>query len=476
MKATTRMDKRFLGMLVLGLGLSTGALADADGVTALPSGVPSAWRAPGDERDRPVGQVDPADWFAIATGSDQPLAALLERGLQRHDAAVAADIQVRAHALDAEAAEHGLWPAASASASVSRSLPLRHDGSAVTTRELSAQVGYSRNLHPGVASQAVDRAAIAADEAAVQLEAARWDAISNVTQQYWLIAAIDEKLVMAAASIRDAELTLKATEARVASGAALRRSRDTALAALDAARSRQTQLRVDRLSAEMALAVATADWPEAFRLASANLPRGLPPDVNADVPASVLDARPGVRLARLSLDRAALEARLAAAQWYPQFTVSTALGTSAATLATLWRAPFALVGLDLSLPFLDPRKVELDVRRSKLGVDAAAIEFARSLRQALLDVEQLLLERQRLLEDHRAVAVQWAEARRIQAAARIRFETGASSLQTVRDADAAVYAQEFFLVDLRQALWVNFVKTCQSIGARPAPTARDATG
>lgn len=468
MKATTRMDKPLFGLLALLLVLAPDAMAVEDGAAAWPSNLPSSWR----EARGGSGQAEPADWFAVITGADEALATLVEVGLQRHAAAAAAGIRVQANALDAEAAEHGLWPSASVTGSASRYVPVRRNGAATTTRELSAQVSYSRNLHPGLASRAVDRAGIAVDEASAQLEMGRWDAVSEVTQQYWQIAAIDEKLVISARAIRDAELTLRATEARVASGAAPGRVVDAALAALDAARSRETQLHVDRQSAEMALAVAIADWPEGFRLAGATLPRGLPPEVDVDVPAQVLDGHPTVRLARLSLDRAALEARLAATQWYPQFTLSTALGTTAATLAQLWRAPFALVGLDLSLPFLDARKVDLDVQRAKLGVEGAATDFAQSLRQALLEVEQLLHERRRLLEDHRAVVVQWEEARRIQVAARVRFETGSASLQTVREADAAAYVQEIALVDLRRALWVNFVRTCQSTGARPEVSRR----
>ncbi len=406
---------------------------------------PTAWLVPAQGDDA---QATRDLW---ATWADAPLLQLQQQALARNlDIAQArlrwerARLQVQAAGLD-----QGLTPSLGLSASGSRAL---EQGPLNRSVGVSAGLAYEADLWGRLAqaetAQAAQAEAQQADVAAAQLLIR-----SQVAERYWSLAELaQEEPLIEAQRIAAAEV-LALTRLRVQEGKLLPIEVDKAAATLQGVLARQAQLQRERGQHQWALRVLLDDAQLALPT-DARLPAPQLPTVALGHPEQVLARRPDVARARLQVDAALAQHRVAQAARYPRLSFSAGLASGGTQWQDWLAQPLATLTSNLMVPLVDWRRLDLQQAQARSDVDSAALALRDTVHKALQEVEQLAAERRELQALVQAQAARHTEAQRTERQARLRYEVGSiakSDWLQVRNALLAA-EQEALQLRLRQAL------------------------
>lgn len=180
--------------------------------------------------------------------------------------------------------------------------------------------------------------------------------------------------------------------------------------------------------------------------------------------AQTLERRPDVRQARLAVDAALARLHVAEASRYPALNMNLNLGTHGATWRDWFSQPLAALGLGLAVPLVDWRRLNAQRDIAGYTLDDAALALRASVRQALVDVEDALLERARWQQGWQAAQMQRTEKDKVYAVARLRQEVGVSGRLDVLQSREGVLAAQIELIDLRLKAWVNLLNLYKALG------------
>ena len=195
------------------------------------------------------------------------------------------------------------------------------------------------------------------------------------------------------------------------------------------------------------------------------------PQVLVDTPASVLAARPDVRVAERNLAEATANQGVAIANWFPKLSVSALFGVADSSLAgggAIWSA-----GGSALVPLLDFGRVRALVKTADARQQAALAAYEQTVRAALADVETALsgyLNAQAQL----ASATEAAEAsRKATSLAQLRYKEGTSSLLDLLSTQAQQLTADVTLANARatQGQALANLYTALGGGAETAPPA-----
>lgn len=190
------------------------------------------------------------------------------------------------------------------------------------------------------------------------------------------------------------------------------------------------------------VAVSTTDLPQTFLAAQPG------------IPADLLENRADIRAARMRLEAAALDVEAAKADLLPELTLSASAAFSSGTLDLLFQNWVVTLGAALAGPLLDGGDRKAQIERSRAEVREALNTYAKTVANAIREVEDALvaIDRQKayieLLEQQlTAVKVTMQDAR-------VQYLNGQSSYLNYLAAWASMESLERRLVS-EQATYVK---------------------
>ncbi|MEX3955852.1 efflux transporter outer membrane subunit [Trinickia sp. EG282A] len=418
--------RRLIGAVCVS-ALLTGCISPSGGRLPPAVAVPSQWLAASDRAAAPAAR---RWWVAF---EDATLTELIDEALAtNNDLAIAA---IRVHRARLRAGLIAM-PSAEANAGINVS---REFDSAGTRRVVyvNASLSYEADLWGKLAAQRSE-AAWKARASAADREAAALALIGTTAKLYWQIGNLNELLARGEASIADAERMVELAKARHRAGAAS--ALDVAEAEQQAAQQRaeQSGLRMEREAKRNALAVLFDRAPEQRAAEPIDLSTATLPAVGAGLPSEVLARRPDLRAAESRLRASLANIDVARASFYPRFALTGEFGTSSEALVRTLQSPVAALGIGLTLPFVQWKTKQLELRVARSEYDEAVADFRQKLHRALADVEDALSARTQLdaqaVERERAVV----EAQRAAMLAETRFRAGKTSLAPWIEAQRAL--------------------------------------
>lgn len=432
--------------------------------------------ASGPDSPPDAGFQPPARWQGLATGGDAPAptplpdwAGLLDPQLAALQArALAANRDIGQAVLRRQAAERLLasagldrqpLPSISANASAQR---LVETGPVLRSYGVSAGVSWEADLWQRLGrlqrAQAADARAAEADVAAVGL-AVR----SEVAQRWWALAGLQAEAPLIAGQQRIADEALALTRLRVQEGKLLPIEIDKAAATLQqlrlAAAENTAQAQQQRLQLGLLL-----DAPAPALPAEALLPTASAPDWRLAPPEVALARRPDVQQARARVDAALQRLGAAEAARYPALSFSASLGTGGARWQDWLADPLATLGASLLVPLVDWRRLDLQRDDARGALDSAALQLRDVLHRALVEIEQLAAEQQRLRAADDANAARLHEAAAAERLAQARYEAGVIGRLDWLQARNARLAAEQATWTLRVSAWQNQAALFKAVG------------
>lgn len=292
---------------------------------------------------------------------------------------------------------------------------------------------------------------------------ARWLLSAKVAEAYWSVAAIDAKLPLLSELVQASDEAVKIGELRLREGRLRPDEVNVLVTRQQEAVSRLTGAQADRRLQLHALTLLLDDEPR-LDTTQAQLPQGDPRLPPLGTPGQTLERRPDVRQARLSVDSALARLRVAEASRYPALRLNFGLQTNGSTWRDWVSQPLATLGANLMVPLVDWR--HLDVRRdvARNSLDDAALALRASVRQALMDVENALAERERWQADWQALQSRRSARDQIYAVALLRREAGVYGRLNVLEGRQDVLGAQIDAIDLRLRAWLNQLSLYKALG------------
>lgn len=373
------------------------------------------------------GTTLPDAWWSAF--EDPALDALVSEALARNNDLGTALLNVRRAQLLAGLADDARYPQAGASAGGQTSRHVRGDTASTRSYSLTGSVSWEIDLWNRLGSSA-DAARLEALATQEDYQAAELTLVGTLANLYWQIGYLNERIAASEQSIAYARQTLQLVQVRFDAGQGSSLELAEARQSLESQQASHVALLQERVEQRNALALLfDGSTPVAFAEPQ-TLAQTVLPEVDADLPASLLGRRPDLRAAELRLRSSLKSVDAIRASYYPDLSLTGTLGYASDRLGDVLRNPVAALGAGLTLPFLQWNQMQLDIAVSRTDYELAVVGFRQSLYQALVDVENNLAARRHYAEQEamRERALEAAlEAERIY---RIRYEAGAVDLQS----------------------------------------------
>ncbi len=341
-------------------------------------------------------------------------------------------------------------------------LPLGYQDYGQATLNLNWQVDFWGKIRAAVAAATSEAAAASAEAAEARLVLT-----TNIAAAYADLARLRAEREVAIEAIRLREETANLTAQRIANGLDTQAELKQAQAGPPAARAALASVDESIALSRNALAALLGDGPDAT--ASLALPGpvhltafGLP----ADLPIHLIGRRPDVVAARWRAQAAASRVGQAKAGFYPDINIAAYVGQQSLHLDRILESgsAFGAVAPALSLPIFEGGTLRGTLRGAQADRDAAVAAYDAAVTQALREVADVAASERALTDrrDQSRLALESYEAAyRI---ARLRYEGGLATFQSVLLAEDAVLSQRRIVSDLDNRAFALDVALVRALG------------
>ena len=233
------------------------------------------------------------------------------------------------------------------------------------------------------------------------------------------------------------------------------------------ARSQVPALVRARGQAAHALAVLQGRYPDPkiLKPGPAGKFPSLPP-VPAGLPAQLLEQRPDIREAEAALEAACARIGAARAARLPQITLTGSFGYTSDQFDTLLDPASQLwqIAAGAFQPLFDAGRRAAAEQEAMARYRQQEAAWAKTVLDALAEVEDALLSRQQLIEQHSRLQSLVSEAQATLDSAENRYQRGLVSYINVLDARQASFQAKLDLVEAQYAIFRNRVELHRALG------------
>jgi outer membrane protein, multidrug efflux system len=204
-----------------------------------------------------------------------------------------------------------------------------------------------------------------------------------------------------------------------------------------------------------------------------NVPRGrsltqqdLPPNVPAGLPSALLARRPDIQAAEQNLIAANAEIGVARAAYFPEVSLSGALGGASTQLSSLLSAPHALWNLtgQVTQPIFTAGRIKSNVRLAEAEREHALIQYQKTIQTAFTEVSDALIAHQQVRksrETQEELVTTLIDRERL---AYLRYRGGVDTQLNALDADRDLFEAQLFLAQLRLQEVLSVVQLYKALG------------
>lgn len=402
----------------------------------------------------------PFDWEAF---NDPQLARWIREVMASNNDVAIAVLRVYRARLDAEKVGIDSEPRLSGTLNARSSTPLQGATDWTQSSGATLSTSYELDLWGKMARQR-DVAAWTAQATEDDLRAARLTLLSEASNNYWQIGFVNQQIAVLQQSIGYAQETLRLANARYRAGGA------SALDVVDAQQSvlnqqnRLTALQRERLQALNQQAVLLGRAPGNMPFEPTRLPQGPLPQVNDNIPVSVLRLRPDISAEEWKVRQALATIDIRRSEYYPAFSLTGSLGTSSSALLTLLQNPVGAVGASITLPFLEWRQRGVEVKIARNDYEQRVLKFKQLLYKAMSSIEDTLSLRDQLLAQQTRLQEGLELAKTSERLNEVRYRQGATRISFWLDAQEKRRQAELALAENRYRQLQNLAKIYLEFG------------
>ncbi|MEI8039408.1 MAG: efflux transporter outer membrane subunit [Verrucomicrobiota bacterium] len=297
------------------------------------------------------------------------------------------------------------------------------------------------------------------------LDSQRLGVATEVARQYFLLRGLDRQQRVLQDTIQSRQSTLTLQQSKADAGLIDGLSTSQARTELELARNDLAVVARQRGAAEHALAVLCGTQPGNFAVSS-SLAAGSLPVIRAGLPAEVLNRRPDVRAAEHNLRAANARIGVAAAAFYPNFSLTTGAGFESIDVGSFlnWQNRVLALGAGVAAPVFDGGTNRANYQASLGRRDEALATYRNTLLVALREVEDSLVDLKGLAGSRIALDQALASAQDTQRLSQERYDKGLSSYLEVVEAGRTVLRIQLVLAQLDAQQRITLAALAKALG------------
>jgi multidrug efflux system outer membrane protein len=400
---------------------------------------------------------------AFSAFADPELATLIDRALVNNQDLAAAAARVNQARALAGAARADFFPQVAVDASAARQRNLDNNYRASDYARLPGVATWELDLW-GRIRKSTKAARAEAGAAQATFEAARVSLSAEVAQTHYTLRATELERTTVERSVvtrRDARRII-ADRAEIGTSSPLDLARaDTELATAEAELAAVSQ-RVATLRHGLAVLIGSESPIDFAQLPA--LPA--PPSIPADLPADLLQRRPDIFAAQLTLDAASARIGVARAAFFPTIALTGSAGWESSDFSDLLSGDTRVwsFGPKLYLPLFQGGRNRANLTRAEAAFAEQSARYRQSVLVAFRDVRDALAATRFLAEQTSATERAATAARRASDLSRIRYDAGAVSYLEVVESERSALDAERSLARLRGQRLVAAASLIRALG------------
>jgi NodT family efflux transporter outer membrane factor (OMF) lipoprotein len=425
---------------------------------------PAAWKsAPAAEGWLPAAPADALDrgewWKLFGDPTLDDLASRVQVSNQNIAAAVASYAQAQALVRGQRAA---LLPSVTADGTARRS------GARNTSPSNAMVAALNADWAPDVwgrLRKAVDSAQANAQASEADLALARLSAIGDLATDYFSLREADAELRILDITLEGYERSLQITRNRYQAAIAAQSDVLQAETLLVTTQADRVALKRTRDTLEHAIAVLIGAAPAEFSLPAADW-KPVVPGIPSGVPTLLLQRRPDIAAAEREVAIANAQIGIARSAYYPSFTLSGALSSSATRVGDLFNASNTLwsLGLSVAQVVFDGGAISASVDAAKASHEASVARYRQTVLTAFQNVEDQLTAGASLAEQETMRREASAAADRTEEQFLNRYRAGTIDYTSVVVAQVSALNARRTLLQVQVARQTSAVALIQSLG------------
>jgi multidrug efflux system outer membrane protein len=190
------------------------------------------------------------------------------------------------------------------------------------------------------------------------------------------------------------------------------------------------------------------------------------PDVPDALPASLLERRPDIVQAEQNMIAANANIGVAKAAYFPNISLTAALGLESAQLSDLFKGPSKAwsYGANLTQPIFNAGLIRSQVAQAQAIERQALYSYQKSIISAFQDVEDALVDRTKFGEARVEQAKNVAALQRFRDLAALRYKEGATIYLEVSSAEQSLFNAQLSLVSTQSQLFQSYANLYRAMG------------
>jgi multidrug efflux system outer membrane protein len=290
--------------------------------------------------------------------------------------------------------------------------------------------------------------------------------VSDVATNYLTLRELDYTLDISQRTLKTREESLGLTRTRQTGGVStlldLRQAEQLVYTAAETIPSIQQQIE----QKENQISLLLGQNPGNVARGKSFTEQGFPPEVPAGLASALLERRPDIRAAEQDLIAANAEIGVARATYFPQVSLSGALGGASTQLSSLFSGPHAVWSLvpQVTQPIFTAGRIKSNVKLTEAERERAMIRYEKTIQTAFTEVSDALIAHQRVRESReKQEALVGALEDRLRLAY-LRYRGGVDTQLNALDADRDLFQAQLNLAGIRLEEILTVVQLYKALG------------
>jgi multidrug efflux system outer membrane protein len=290
--------------------------------------------------------------------------------------------------------------------------------------------------------------------------------VSDVATAYLTLRELDYSLDISKRTLQTREASLALTKSRQTGGVStlldLRQAEQLVYTAEETIPGIQQQIE----QGENQISLLLGENPGSVERGRSLTEQAFPPEVPAGLPSALLERRPDIRAAEQDLIAANAEIGVARAAYFPQLSLSGALGGASTQLSSLFSAPHRTFNLapEVTQPIFTAGRIKSRVKFAETERERALIRYEKTIQTAFTEVSDALIAHQRVRESREKQEALVAALQDRLRLAYVRYRGGVDTQLNALDADRDLFQAELGLAQLRLQETLTVVQLYKALG------------
>jgi multidrug efflux system outer membrane protein len=290
--------------------------------------------------------------------------------------------------------------------------------------------------------------------------------VSDIATAYFNLRELDYELDISTRTLGTRKESLQLTADRQTGGVAtlldLRQAEQLVETAAETIPSLQQQIE----QTENQISLLLGKNPDAVARGKSLTEQDFPPEIPAGLPSALLERRPDIRAAEQNLIAFNAEIGVAKAAYFPQISLTAALGGQSSQLSTLFAGPKSTYSFvpQVTQPIFTAGRLRSGVRLAEAQRDSALVQYERVIQTAFTEVSNALIAHQRTRESRvhqQALVVALEDRTRL---SYMRYRGGVDTQLNALDSDRDLFQAELTLAQLKRNEIVSIVQLYKALG------------